>query len=40
MRTRGEHATHRKAPSQDLNPQPSCCEAAVLPTAPPCRPKL
>ena len=44
--TRGEHAKtpHRKAREQaptyctmrDLNPQPSCCEAAVLRTVPPC----
>uniref|UniRef100_A0A0E9TP24 Uncharacterized protein n=1 Tax=Anguilla anguilla TaxID=7936 RepID=A0A0E9TP24_ANGAN len=28
----------KKAPSRDLNKVPSCCEATVLPTAPPYHP--
>ncbi|XP_060775535.1 SLIT-ROBO Rho GTPase-activating protein 3 isoform X2 [Neoarius graeffei] len=40
-RTRGEHANSaQKGPHRPLglNPGPSCCEATVLTTTPPCRP--
>ena len=37
--TRGEHANStQKGPSQELNLEPSCCEATVLTTTPPCSP--
>ena len=39
--TRGEHANSAQkgpAPATHSNSRPSCCEAAVLTTAPPCRP--
>ncbi|KAF7660287.1 hypothetical protein LDENG_00283720 [Lucifuga dentata] len=30
--------TERPCPGRESNPGPSCCEATVLTTAPPCRP--
>jgi len=38
----GEHAnsTQKDRPDWELNPRPSCCEATVLATTPPCSPAL
>ena len=39
--SRGEHANStQKGPSRELNLEPSCCEATVLTTTPPCSPVL
>jgi len=37
--TQGEHANStQKGPSRELNLEPSCCEATLLTTTPPCSP--